>query len=672
MSDLRGLSRGSKTAAVVILVVLLQVIVVAVLGLGAIANDRADGARLAKNATEQRALDVATASLDRTRAGLIPALEDAARATLRSGGLRTLPFPAAREVYLVDASGRILSGSRVRLHVPPEVIEEEERRADRQVVARYEQSLRGLSAAGPDPVATQTRREYVRRFPFRTTEDGYATAVGEALQMAKDVTAAPTGPGSVTDAILLAYETAAVNDGRPAAAQPEFAWVLRELERLVATIPDPAERAALSTALADHERARRGLAGFREYVVQFARDAASHPFAPRIFPLRGGAEIVGLAPVVQPAGSDRREALLVRLDRAVIAHGAEAAAPPGTVGLRVVPRDTRSEPGDVLRMSLERADFDPYLDVLVPYAAVSPTSGGAGPRESFYWFILGLAALGVSIAGFILVRVLRREVHLARLKADFVSNLSHELKTPLTSISMFTEMIREGRLEGDDLREGIDVIGTESERLQRIVGRMIDVARREAHSTGYALVPGDLNAVVRAACERFRRLERDPGLLLEVDLSPAVPPILLDVGAIDDAVTNLLVNAWKYRNGDRAHVRVKTRRAGRRVELIVQDDGIGIPRSERRRVFEMFYRAENYLSRNVPGTGLGLALVRTIVRVHRGRVRIEGAPGAGTTFRLTFPLAPRWSRPAAPSSPPASPPSRGLTDPLPLAGDRRR
>lgn len=672
MSDLRGLSRGSKTAAVVILVVLLQVIVVAVLGLGAIARDREDGARLARNATEQRALEVATTSLDRARAGLLVALEDAARATLRSGGLRTLPFPAAREVYLVDATGRILSGSRVRLHVPPEAIEEEERRADRQVVARYEQSLRGLSASGPDPVATQTRREYVRRFPFRTTEDGYATAVGEALQMAKDVTAAPTGEGSVTDAILLAYETAAVNEGRPAAAQPEFAWVLGELERLVASVADPAERAALSSTLADHERGRRGLAGFREYALQFARDAAGHPSAPRILALRGGAEIIGLAPVVQPAGSSRREALLVRLDRAVIARGIEAAAPPGTVGLRVVPRDTRSEAGDALRLPLERADFDPFLDVLVPYAAVAPASGAAGPRESFYWFILGTAALGVSIAGFVLVRILRREVHLARLKADFVSNLSHELKTPLTSISMFTEMIKEGSLEGDDLTEGIDVIATESERLQRIVGRMIDVARREAHGTGYALVPGDLNAAVRAACERFRRLERDPGLVLEVDLSPAVPPILLDAGAIDDAVTNLLANAWKYRKGDRAHVRVSTRRAGRRVELAVQDDGIGIPRRERRRVFEMFYRAENYLSRNVPGTGLGLALVRTIVRVHRGKVRIEGAPGDGTTFRLAFPLARRWSRPAAPPSPPPTASEEDVADPLPLAGDRRR
>src|SRR5204863_9165291 len=128
---------------------------------------------------------------------------------------------------------------------------------------------------------------------------------------------------------------------------------------------------------------------------------------------------------------------------------------------------------------------DGRIDLALDAVAVAETPVGgavaAGPRETFYWSILGLAALGVSTAGFVLVRVLRREVHLARLKADFVSNLSHELKTPLTSIGMFTEMIKDGSLSGGpELREGIEVISQEAERLRRIVTRMIDVARREA------------------------------------------------------------------------------------------------------------------------------------------------------------------------------------------------
>jgi signal transduction histidine kinase len=183
---------------------------------------------------------------------------------------------------------------------------------------------------------------------------------------------------------------------------------------------------------------------------------------------------------------------------------------------------------------------------------------------------------------------------------------------------------------------------------------MIDVARREAGADSYTLVPGDLNGPVRSACERFRRLEKSPGLRLEVGLPADLPPVALDADAVDDAVTNLLSNAWKYRRGDAAHVRVTTRRVGRRkVELVVADDGIGISRRERGRVFEMFYRADSFLTRDVPGTGLGLALVRTIVRAHRGRIRVEGAPGVGTTFRLRFPTA--KGRPHVPPPPPAGP-----------------
>jgi signal transduction histidine kinase len=113
----------------------------------------------------------------------------------------------------------------------------------------------------------------------------------------------------------------------------------------------------------------------------------------------------------------------------------------------------------------------------------------------------------------------------------------------------------------------------------------------------------------------------------------------MDVQAMDDAVTNLLSNAWKYKRGDRVRITVRTARRGRHAELLVRDDGVGIPREERRRVFEMFYRANQYLTHPVAGTGLGLALVRNVVRGHQGTVRVEaGEGGKGAAFRLRFPL----------------------------------
>ena len=664
MTDLRGISRGSKTAAVVILVVLLQVIVVSILGLGTITREREEGSRLARQDAERSAVGHATRGIEQASDGVLGALREAAAIARNPGGLRNLPhhqwYRAFRSFYRVDAEGRVRSSGGTRLYVPPDVVEAEEQHADRVRLEQTEKTLLSFAGRGDD-VAMAARKGYALQFPYRTDGHGYASGVGQALQLAIDAAAAAaagrTSAVPLQEAILLAYETAAINDHRPAAAQPGFAFVRARLQELVA---DPAQ-ATFATLLSDLDRERADLEGFREFALPLAKEVASDAARARarVAPLGRADEIVALAPLPRREGDLRAEALLARVDRQEVALLVESpSVTDAGAPLRVVPHeDDRAAPASV-RLPLQRPDFDPGLDVVAALPPVASAGAATGPRETFYWFILGLATLGVSIAGFVLVRILRREVHLARLKADFVSNLSHELKTPLTSISMFTEMLKDGRLCDADRQEAVGVIAQESERLQRIVSRMIDVARREAASTGYALVRGDLNAPVRAACERFRRLERDPALLLDVRLAADLPPMLLDAGAIDDAVTNLLANAWKYRKGDGAHVQVTTQRTGRRIELSVADDGIGISRHDRRRVFEMFFRADNYLSRNVPGTGLGLALVRTIVRVHRGRVRIEGAPGAGSTFVIRFPRARRTPRPAAgPAAPPPAVPT---------------
>jgi signal transduction histidine kinase len=269
-----------------------------------------------------------------------------------------------------------------------------------------------------------------------------------------------------------------------------------------------------------------------------------------------------------------------------------------------------------------------------------PALPAEGPAELFYWGIILLAAGGLGMGGTVLSRLYAREVRLARLKADFVSNLSHELKTPLTSIGLFAEMLQEGQLQTEEeRREGLDVLAQEAQRLQGIVARMLETARREARGVPYELRPGDLNQVVAEATERFRRIVTEPGLDLKVDLHDGPMPMLMDEAAMNDVATNLLTNAWKYRRGDEAEIRVHTGRRGRQWLLVVDDDGIGIPRRDRRRVFEMFYRSDAYLTK-VAGTGLGLSLVRTIVRAHKGRIRVEGGErGHGSRFRIAFPIA---------------------------------
>jgi two-component system phosphate regulon sensor histidine kinase PhoR len=240
----------------------------------------------------------------------------------------------------------------------------------------------------------------------------------------------------------------------------------------------------------------------------------------------------------------------------------------------------------------------------------------------------------------VLIRLLTREIRLAQLKADFVSNLSHELKTPITSISLFTEMLEDGKLTTPaDQTEAFSVLAQESRRLQRIVDRMINVARGEARSSPYTLEPGDLNRTVLEAATRFRRIITEPGLDLDIKLHPGRLAIQMDTQALDDVVTNLLSNAWKYKRENRARIAIRTARRGRFAEIVVQDDGIGIPRVERRKVFEMFYRSEQLLTLPVAGTGLGLALVRSVVTGHKGRIRLDAAPGGpGSVFTVQLPL----------------------------------
>jgi signal transduction histidine kinase len=701
MSEMRGLprgplSRGTKTAAVVILAVLLQVIVVAVLGLGAITRDRKEGARLADERARADAEQVATKTLEALQTGVEDAVREAARVAgvaREPGSLRNITREnwsrAFTEMYRVDADGRFRSLGGLLLHVPPDVAAEEERRADPRAAERLEAEIASLAdprtADTPQRAAQrdEKRREYARRFWFRTDEVQYPVGVGQAHLLAEEAVAAlggksagdaPAAATAATDAILFAAEAVFLNEGRPRVGAVHLDEFHGWLDGLAAQLP-VGPRETLAQSLADLRRARQRLPSIREWVLPEAKAMARAPAPPKVFPARGD-DLVAVAEVPKAAGQPR-EALVVRIDRRILAARAEGdeAAPAAKVldlSTRVVPRTDPSPAGDVAarRPLFAPPAFDAGLDVVVLRTAPLPATF-VGPREAFYLAILGLATLGLTVAGLVLLRIYRREVHLARLKADFVSNLSHELKTPLTSISMFVEMIREGRLASpEDLREGMDVIAQESERLQRIVARMIEVARREAEPVRHDLVPGDLNAAVRSACERFRRLERHPGLSLEVSLAAGLPPVRLDPAAIDDAVTNLLSNAWKYRQGDAASIRVATRAARRAVELTVEDDGIGIPRGERRRIFEMFYRAEDYLSRAVPGTGLGLALVRTIVRAHRGKVRVEGAPGKGTTFRLRFPAvrgagAPPVPPPALAAAPPAAPAER-----TPLGGTR--
>ena len=251
----------------------------------------------------------------------------------------------------------------------------------------------------------------------------------------------------------------------------------------------------------------------------------------------------------------------------------------------------------------------------------------------------------------------RRELRLSRLKSDFVANVSHELKTPLALIRLYAETLELRRVPSDERKgEYYRVIGKESRRLTQLINNILDFSRIEAGRREYRMVPSDIGAVVRDVVESYRFAVEKLGFSLELSVGDELPPLELDPEAISQAVINLLNNAIKY-SSEQKSIKVSVRRELDRVLLSVSDRGIGIPRSEHRRIFEKFYRVETSLLHTTKGSGLGLALVQHITEAHGGRVELASAPGEGSTFTLSLPVPPEPVAAEEPS------PARGTMEP---------
>jgi two-component system phosphate regulon sensor histidine kinase PhoR len=236
--------------------------------------------------------------------------------------------------------------------------------------------------------------------------------------------------------------------------------------------------------------------------------------------------------------------------------------------------------------------------------------------------------------------VLYREAKVARLQTDFVNKVSHDLRTPLTSIRMFVETLQLGRLEKDPVRqrEALEIIADETARLSSLINRLLDWARMESGRRIYRLERQPLEPIVTSALQAL-----EPQLLArpaEVTsrVSPVLPAIHADAPALAEAILDLLVNALKYTGTDKK-IAVEARSSGPTVYITVSDNGPGIPFPEQKRIFRKFYRARDPLHRTIEGSGLGLAMVKHIVNGHGGQVSVSSDLGHGATFTIALPSA---------------------------------
>jgi signal transduction histidine kinase len=247
----------------------------------------------------------------------------------------------------------------------------------------------------------------------------------------------------------------------------------------------------------------------------------------------------------------------------------------------------------------------------------------------------GIAVM--TIAGVAAGRALRRQMKLARLKTDLVATVSHELRTPLASMRVLIDgLLADDTLDLIKTREYLQMASGENERLSRLIENFLAFSRLERDQYRFVFTRVDPSAVVAAAMDTIR--ERIPvGCDVNVDVAPALPSLMADRDALVTALVNLLDNALKYTSADKQILVRACRDGDAYVCFLVQDNGIGIPVREQRKIFKRFYRVDRRLAQDTGGAGLGLSIVDLIARGHRGSIRVRSTPGSGSTFVLRLP-----------------------------------
>ena len=259
-------------------------------------------------------------------------------------------------------------------------------------------------------------------------------------------------------------------------------------------------------------------------------------------------------------------------------------------------------------------------------------------RERWVYLALLTGTLLIMITGISLtVRAAAHEVELSRLKAEFVSNVSHELKTPLSLIRMFGETLESGMVQDEAKRgEFYRIIRSESERLTRLINNVLDFSKMEAGVKRYNFQEVEVGGFVRKVLDAYRLEIRDLGFTIDCVLPSTPITALVDQDAVCEALLNLLDNAAKY-SEENKHIVVSMETSGAWMRISVSDRGVGIPHAELKSIFAKFYRSRTQKTREIPGSGLGLSLVKHIAEAHGGRVEVESEEGQGSKFTLLIP-----------------------------------
>ncbi|NOR13381.1 MAG: hypothetical protein GQ545_09025 [Candidatus Aminicenantes bacterium] len=289
--------------------------------------------------------------------------------------------------------------------------------------------------------------------------------------------------------------------------------------------------------------------------------------------------------------------------------------------------------------------YDAMIDNMPWLIQVWPRNPGAiyadmRQKQNLSTAILVFVVVLLVFGSYITVRIMRRELEVARIRADFVSTVSHEFRSPLTGIRLLGEMLLDGRaIDGKKQHNYFKMIVQESDRLTRLVENILDFSRMEEGRKEYRFELLSTSQWLLRLVADFEKEITTDRVVVEGSIPKGLPIILADSEALGSAVHNLLDNAVKYSPGEKV-VWLDAEAIGSEVRIAIRDKGVGISEHDRKHIFNRFYRADGEISKRIKGAGLGLNLVWHIITAHNGKVECESRLGEGSTFSIRIPIAP--------------------------------